>query len=95
LSAALVRAVQVTPSGEVITRFPEPDVATATNSPLPYVTPVQLLSAALVRLVHPIPSNAAAGGAATAHASTTAIRTDPTAATTRARTLTRARELSV
>ena len=35
LSAALVRIVQVIPSGLVITRFPVPVAATATNSPFP------------------------------------------------------------
>ena len=39
LSAAEVRLVQVIPSAEVITRFPVPLVATATNILLPKVTP--------------------------------------------------------
>ena len=43
-------------SALVITRLSMPLTATATNNPLPYVTPYQLLSAAEVRLVHVIPS---------------------------------------
>ena len=56
ISAAEVRLVQVIPSGLVITRFPVPEKATATKSPLPYVTEFQLLSAADVRLVQVTPS---------------------------------------
>ena len=41
---------------DVITRFPDPEAATATNVPLPYVTPYQLLSEADVREVQVIPS---------------------------------------
>ena len=44
------------PSGLVITRLPVPDVLTATNKPLPYVTPRQMLSAAEERLVQVVPS---------------------------------------
>ena len=44
------------PSGEVITRLPEPVPATATKSPLPKATLDQLLSAADVREVHVMPS---------------------------------------
>ncbi len=43
-------------SALVITRLFTPEVATATNNPLPYVTPYQSLSAAEVRIVHVIPS---------------------------------------
>ena len=49
---AEARIVQVIPSGLVMTLFPEPLLATATNSPFPYVTLVHELSAALVRIVH-------------------------------------------
>ena len=56
LSAAEVRAVQVIPSGLVITRLPVPLFATATNRPLPYVTLLQLLSAAEAREVQITPS---------------------------------------
>ncbi|CAB4960646.1 unannotated protein [freshwater metagenome] len=40
-ASGALRAVQVTPSGEVITRF-VPLKDTATNNPLPYVTDHQL-----------------------------------------------------
>ena len=59
LSAALVRAVHVTPSGLVITRLPTPEYATAQNSDNSgdQQTERQLLSAALVRAVQvPAPS---------------------------------------
>jgi hypothetical protein len=48
LSAAETLAVQVIPSGEVMTLFPVPEFATATNNPssLAQVTDLQLLSAA-------------------------------------------------
>ena len=55
-SVAEVREVQVIPSGLVITRFPVPDDATATNKPPPYVTLVQELLAADVCEVQVIPS---------------------------------------
>ena len=44
------------PSGDVITRLPVPEPATATNNPPPYTTSIQSLLAALVRAVHVIPS---------------------------------------
>ena len=50
-----MRDVQVTPSGLVITRLPDPVVLTATKSPFPYVTLDQLLSDAEVREVHLLP----------------------------------------
>ena len=56
LFAAEVRIVQFIPSGLVITRLPEPENATATKRPLPYVTENHLLAAAEVRIVHVIPS---------------------------------------
>jgi hypothetical protein len=60
LSAADVREVQVMPSGLVITRFPVPDEATATNNFCPagppQVTDIQPLSAADVRGVQLMPS---------------------------------------
>ena len=43
-------------SAPVITRFPLPVLATATKSPLPYVTPLHWLSAADVPIVQVIPS---------------------------------------
>ncbi|WP_438846667.1 hypothetical protein, partial [Asticcacaulis taihuensis] len=51
LSVALARAVQVMPSGEVITRFAVPVAATAQNSMSSgdQYMPRQALSAALVR----------------------------------------------
>ena len=51
-----MREVQVTPSGLVITRLPDPVVLTATKSPFPYVTLDQLLSDAEVREVQVTPS---------------------------------------
>jgi predicted DNA-binding protein len=61
LSAADVRAVQVIPSGLVITRLPVPEYATATNilSSLDQHTEYQLLSAADVRAVHVLTHSAA------------------------------------
>ncbi|MNT92255.1 hypothetical protein D3C72_2335080 [compost metagenome] len=58
MSAGVVRAVQLTPSGEVITRLPDPVDATAANRPISgaQTTVIQLLSAALVRIVQLIPS---------------------------------------
>ena len=55
LSAALVRMVQLTPSGEVMTRLPVPLMETAQNSPSSgdQQTDSQPLSAALVRMVQP------------------------------------------
>jgi hypothetical protein len=46
------------PSGDVMTRLPDPDVETATNNPVSgdQQTERQLLSAALVRMVQRIPS---------------------------------------
>ena len=44
------------PSGLVITRFPVPDLAVATNNPFPYATLFHKLSAAEVRMVHVMPS---------------------------------------
>jgi hypothetical protein len=41
---------------ESMTRLPVPVYDIATKRPLPYVTEVQLLSAALVRVVHVMPS---------------------------------------
>ena len=55
-SVAAVRPVQVIPSGLVITRFPAMEPATATKSPLPYVTEFQPVFAADVRLVQVTPS---------------------------------------
>ena len=55
LFAGVVRAVQVIPSGLVITRLPVPLPAIATNVPLPYVTPYQSLSTAEVRDVQVTP----------------------------------------
>jgi hypothetical protein len=54
LSAADVRAVQVTPSGLVMTRLPAPEIATATNkeSSGAQHTERQALLAADVRVVH-------------------------------------------
>jgi hypothetical protein len=49
-------------SVDVITRF-VPEEATATNTPLPYVTDLQLLADASVRAVHVSPTAADAGGA--------------------------------
>jgi hypothetical protein len=46
----------VMPSGLVITRLPVPVAATATNRPLPYVTPAQALSTADVLDVHAPPT---------------------------------------
>ncbi len=51
-----MRLVQLIPLGLVITRFKVPDELTATNKPSPYVTDLQLLSAAASRLVQVIPS---------------------------------------
>ena len=51
-----MRLVQLIPLGLVITRFKVPDELTATNKPSPYVTDLQLFSAAAVRLVQVIPS---------------------------------------
>lgn len=59
LSAALVRVVQVKPSGEVITRLPVPEPATATNKLIPgaQTTLRQELSAGVFWSVHVIPSD--------------------------------------
>ncbi len=48
--------VQAMPSGDVITRLPVPEVATATKRLLPKVTLFQLLSTIETRLVHTMPS---------------------------------------
>ena len=53
---ALLLAVHTIPSVLVMTCSPEPVSLTATNTPFPYVTLDQLLSAAEVRDVHTIPS---------------------------------------
>ena len=55
-SVADTREVQTMPSVLVITRLPAPVLATATNSPFPFVTPNQLLAAAAAREVQVIPS---------------------------------------
>jgi hypothetical protein len=55
-TAGAVRGVQVIPSGLVMTRLPEPELATATKSPFPNVTDLHALSAAEVRVVQVIPS---------------------------------------
>ena len=44
------------PSGDVITRLPTPELATATKNPSPYATDSHPSSEALVRLVHVMPS---------------------------------------
>ncbi len=51
-----MRLVQLIPLGLVITRFKVPDELTATNKPSPYVTDLQELLAAVVRLVQVMPS---------------------------------------
>jgi hypothetical protein len=54
-AAAALSAVQVIPSGLVITRL-TPVVETATNRPLPYVTPRHELLSAETREVQVVPS---------------------------------------
>ena len=61
LSTGVVRVVQVTPVGLVITLFPVPEYATAQNNPVVFAvgdhaTLIQLLSAADVWINHVIPS---------------------------------------
>jgi len=61
LASAAAWAVQVIPSGDVITRF-VPSKATATNTPSPYVTERQSLASAAARAVQVSPGSSAAAG---------------------------------
>jgi len=56
LEAAGVRAVQLLPSGLVMTRLPELELETATKSPFPYVTDLHTLFTAEARGVQLMPS---------------------------------------
>jgi hypothetical protein len=56
LFSAETREVHVIPSGLVITPLEVPEKPTATKSPSPYVTLLQLLAAAAALGVHVIPS---------------------------------------
>jgi hypothetical protein len=55
LFAALVLAVQVTPSGEVMTRLFEPSEDTATKRPFPYVIDFHEFATAAVDVAHVMP----------------------------------------